>query len=157
MRLAFILAPSDPHSGDASLRREGLAWLRGRLARFGFHVVIVGGAQDPQADVERATERVTAGDTVLVHVTGRLAGRENLAFGDTGRLSLGELTSALAARSPIHVSFVLEITHEEDPDDPLLAAEILAAAVHSLGAKGRGYPVLAALRPLGIKKLKRRK
>ncbi len=110
----------------------------------------MGGAQDPQADVERATERVSAGDTVLVHVSGRLAGRDDLAFGDTGRLSLGGLTSALAARSPLHVSFVLELTHEEEPDDPLLAAEILAAAVYSLGAKRRGYPVLAALRPLGM-------
>ncbi len=150
MRLAFIIAPSDPRSGDAGLRREGLAWLRGRLARFGFHVIIVGGAQDPQADIERATERVTAGDTVLVHASGRLAGRESIAFGEEGRLSLGALTSALAARSPGHVSFVLELTHEEAPDDALLAAGILAAAVHSLGAKPRGYPVLAALRPLGM-------
>src|ERR1700689_506654 len=104
MRLAFVLAPSDPHSGDTGLRREALAWLRGRLARFGFHVVIVGGAQDPQADVERATERVAAGDTVLVHVSGRLSGRDAIAFGEAGLLSLGALTSALAARSPAHVS-----------------------------------------------------
>ena len=150
MRLAFIIAPSDSRSGDSGLRREALAWLRGRLARFGFHVIIVGGAQDPQADVERATERVTAGDTVLVHASGRLAGREAIAFGEAGLLSLGALTSALAARSPAHVSFVLELTHEEEPGDALLAAGILAAAVQSLGAKPRGFPVLAALRPLGM-------
>ena len=150
MRLAFVIAPSDPRSGDSGLRREALAWLRGRLARFGFHVIIVGGAQGPQADIERATERVNAGDTVLVHASGRLAGRDAIAFGDAGLLSLGALSAALAARSPGHVSFVLELTHEEEPDDALLAATILAAAVQALGAKPRGYPVLAALRPLGM-------
>ena len=150
MRLAFVIAPSDPRSGDSGLRREALAWLRGRLARFGFHVIIVGGVQDPQAGIERATERVNAGDTVLVHASGRLAGRDAIAFGDAGLLSLGALSAALAARSPGHVSFVLELTHEEEPDDALLAATILAAAVQALGAKPRGYPVLAALRPLGM-------
>jgi tetratricopeptide (TPR) repeat protein len=150
MRLALVIAPSDPRSGDSGLRREALAWLRGRLARFGFHVIIVGGTQDPQADIERATERVSAGDTVLVHVSGRLAGRDAVAFGDSGTLSLGALTAAIASRSPAYVSFVLELTHEEEPDDALLAAGILGAAVSSLGAKPRGYPVLAALRPLGM-------
>jgi tetratricopeptide (TPR) repeat protein len=150
MRLALVIAPSDPRSGEAGERREALAWLRGRLARFGFHVVIVGGGQDPHADIARAVERVSAGDTVLVHVSARLSARESLAFGDVGLVHLGTLTDALAARSPVHVSFVLELTHEEDPTDALLAAEILEAAMQSLGAKARGYPVLAAVRPLSM-------
>jgi tetratricopeptide (TPR) repeat protein len=150
MRLGLIIAPSDSRSGDPDQRREALAWLRGRFARFGFHAMIVDGTQDPQESIDRATERVVSGDTVLVHATGRLFGREALAFGEVGSLHLGALTSALAARSPGHVSIVLELTHEEEPDDALLAAEILGSAVDSLGAKAHGYPVLAAVRPLGM-------
>ena len=147
MRFALVIAPSDSRSGDAGLRREALAWLRGRLARFGFHVVIVGGVHDPRADIDRAIGRVSPGDTVLVHASGRLAGREAIAFGDAGLIEFASITEALAARSPAHVSFVLELTHEEDDADALVAVEILQAAVESLQAKARGYPVLAAVRP----------
>ncbi len=149
MRLALIIAPSDVRAGDPGLRREALAWLRGRLARFGFHVVIVGAGPDPQADIERAAARINAGDTVLVHASALLAGRDSIAFGDSASVTLGSLTEALEARSPVHVSFVLELTHEEPANDALLAAEILGQAVHFLGAKPRGYPVLASVRPVG--------
>src|SRR3984957_12433662 len=150
MRLALIIAPSDLRSGDLGLRREALAWLRGRLAHFGFHVVIVGGAQDPQADIDRALARVNTGDTVLVHASGVLAGRDSIAFGEAASIPLRSLTEGLAGRSPAHVSFVLELAHEEPANDALLAAEILAEAMQSLGARGRGYPGLAAVRPLGM-------
>jgi tetratricopeptide (TPR) repeat protein len=149
MRLALIIAPSDPRSGDPALRREALAWLRGRLARFGFHVVIVGSGQDPRADVERAVARVNRGDTVLVHASGLLAGRDSIAFGEASSVPLAPLTEALAARAPAHLSFVLELVHEEAPNDALLAADVLAEAAHALGAKAHGYPVLAAVRPVG--------
>jgi hypothetical protein len=149
MRLALVIAPSDPRSGEATLRREALAWLRGRLARHGFHVVIVGGVQDPEAAIAKAVERVAPGDTVLVHASGRLAGRDAIAFGETGVILLASLTDALVERAPAHVSFVLELTHEEEENDALLAAEILGSAIRSLGARVHGYPVLAAVRPLG--------
>jgi hypothetical protein len=149
MRLALVIAPSDPRSGEATPRREALAWLRGRLARHGFHVVIVGGVQDPEAAIAKAVERVAPGDTVLVHTSGRLAGRDAIAFGETGVIRLASLTDALVERAPAHVSFVLELTHEEEENDALLAAEILGSAIQSLGARGQGYPVLAAVRPLG--------
>jgi hypothetical protein len=145
MRLALIIAPSDLRSGDLGLRREALAWLRGRLAHFGFHVVIVGGGQDPQADIDRALARVNPGDTVLVHASGVLAGRDSIAFGEAASVPLRSLTEGLAERSPVHVSFVLELAHEEPANDALLAAEILSEAMQSLGAKPRGYPVLAEM------------
>ena len=49
------------------------------------------------------------------------------------------ITLALAAREPVHASFVLELTHHETANDSLLTAEILAQAVHALGAKAHGY------------------
>ncbi len=148
MRLALVVAPSDPRCGDATTRREALAWVRANLARFGFHVVIVGGGADPQGDLARAVDKVSAGDTVLVHASGRLAGRDSLACGDSRSVFLGTLSSMLAARGPAQVSFVVEFAHEEDANDPLLATQCLDDAVRALGAKQLGYPVLAAVRPL---------
>ena len=64
MRLAILVAPSDPRAGDAGSRRMALAWLRGRLARFGFQVVIVGGSTDLacaiSSEPSRACRRATA-------------------------------------------------------------------------------------------------
>jgi tetratricopeptide (TPR) repeat protein len=146
MRLALIIAPSDLRFGDPGLRMEALAWLRGRFVGFGFQVVVVGEVHDAQADLERAVGSIHPGDTVLVHVSGLLAGRDSLAFGDGGCIPLGSLTAALARRSPLHVSCVLELAHEEPANDAPLAAEILAEVVQSLG----GYPTLASVRPLGM-------
>jgi tetratricopeptide (TPR) repeat protein len=148
MRLALVVAPYDPRLGDAASRRDTLAWLRASLARFGFHVVIVGGGTDPEGDLARAIDKVSAGDTVLVHASGRLSARDALACGESGTIPLGALSAALAARGPAHVSFVVEFTHEEDATDPLLATELLSDAVTALGAKDRGFPVLAAVRPV---------
>jgi tetratricopeptide (TPR) repeat protein len=149
MRTAILVAPSDPRAGDAGARRMALAWLRGRLARFGFQVVIVGGTTDLAGDLQRAFEGVSPGDNVLVHVSGRLAGRTALAANDDASqaVPLGYLGEALAARAPANASLVLEVTHDEDPDDPLAAAECLETVVAALGARDRGYRVLAALRP----------
>src|SRR5580700_9642797 len=119
MRLALVVAPYDPRLGDAASRRDTLAWLRGSLARFGFHVVIVGGGTDPEGDMARAVDKVSAGDTALVHVSGRLSARDALACGESGSIPLGTLSAALAARAPAHVSFVVEFAPEEDATDPL--------------------------------------
>jgi tetratricopeptide (TPR) repeat protein len=126
-----------------------LAWLRGRLVRFGFQVVIVGGGGDLEGDLQRAFEGVSPGDSVLVHLSGRLAGRTALAANDDASavLPLGAICAGLEARGPAAVSLVVEVTHDEDPDDPLAAAECLEVAVAALGARDRGYIVLAALRP----------
>jgi tetratricopeptide (TPR) repeat protein len=145
MRFALLVAPSDPGTGDPGARRMALAWLRGRLTRFGFNVVIVGGAEDPHADIARAIAAVSEGDTVLVHLSGRLAGRDSLSFGNA-TLALNVLSEGLAARAPLHLAFVAELMHEEDPGDALLAAECLEGAVRALGARERGHLVLAAVR-----------
>jgi hypothetical protein len=148
MRFAFLVAPSDPQTGDAGARRMALAWLRGRLTRFGFNVVIVGGAQDLHADIERAIAAVSEGDTVLVHLSGRLAGRDALFFGNAMTLPLIELRDGLVARAPARLSFVAELMHEGDPSDALFAVELLDGAVRALGGRDRGHLVLACIRPL---------
>jgi hypothetical protein len=148
MRTALLIAPSDPRAGDAGARRMALAWLRGRLARFGFHVVILGGTADLAGELGRALQGVSPGDNVLVHVSGRLASRRALAANEDASqtLPLADLCDGLAARSPASVALIMEVTHDEDPDDPLAAAECLEMVVHALGARDKGYLVLAALR-----------
>jgi hypothetical protein len=146
MRLAILVAPSDPRAGEAGARRMALAWLRGRLARFGFHVAIVGGSADLAADLEKAFAGVSPGDHVLVHVSGRLSGRDALALSDEASVPLRAICDGVAARAPGRVSLVAELMHDEDPDDSLAAAECLAAAVGAFGAREHGHRVLAAVR-----------
>jgi hypothetical protein len=151
MRFAVIVAPSDPRSGDASARREALAWLRGKLASFGFAVDIVGGGQDPQAALEAAAARVSAGDALLVHLSGRLSGRRSslaLAFGGGRSVRLSTASQAFASRAPAQLGFVAELMHEEDPVDAELASECLASAVRALVVPESGHAALAAVRPL---------
>jgi len=148
MRFALLVAPSDARTGDAGERRMALAWLRGRLTRFQFNVLIVGGAQDFRADIARAIEVVSEGDTVLVHLSARLAGRDALACGNGESFPLAGLSDGLAVRGPARVSFIAELMHEEDPSDALLAAEVLDGAVRALGGSDRRHAVVAAVRPL---------
>jgi len=151
MRFAVIVAPSDPRSGDASARRQALAWLRGKLASFGFAVDIVGGGQDPQAALEGAAARVSAGDALLVHLSGRLAGRRSslaLAFGGGRSVRLSTVSQTFASRAPAQLGFVAELMHEEDPADAQLASECLASVVRALVVPDTGHAALAAVRPV---------
>ena len=90
---------------DSASRREALAWLRGQLARSKFDVAIVGAAQHPDDAVAKAARSITAGDSVLVHVSGRLLGAHGLAFGGGRSASLRQLPEAFAARRPADLSF----------------------------------------------------
>lgn len=156
MRLAVVVAPSDPRAGDAVGRREALAWLRGKLARSGFEVIIVGGGQEPTVALDKAALRVAPGDTLLVHVSGRLSQRGVLAFGAGRTLPLRAVADALASCAPAEVAFVAELTHADDPNDDRLGSDCLATAVEALsGSATQGVvatrAVLAAVRPLSIR------
>ncbi len=153
MRLAVVVAPSDPRAGDAVARREALAWLRGKLARNGFEVIIVGGGQEPTVALDKAALRVAPGDTLLVHVSGRLSERGLLAFGAGRTLPLRAVADALASCAPAEVAFVAELMHADDPKDDRLGPDCLATAVEALsGSATQGAvatrAVLAAVRPL---------
>jgi len=151
MRFAVIVAPSDPRSGEASARREALAWLRGRLASFGFGVEIVGGGRDPQAALEAAAARVSAGDTLLVHLSGRLSGRRSslaLAFGGGRSVRLSKASGLFASRAPAQLGFLAELMHEEDPTDAQLGSECLASVLRALVLPASGHAALVAVRPL---------
>jgi hypothetical protein len=146
MRLALLVAPSDPRADDSASRREALAWLRGQLARSKFDVVIVGAAQNPDDAVAKAARSITAGDSVLVHVSGRLLGADGLAFGGGRSASLRLLPEAFAARRPADLSFVVDLTYEVDPNAAPSGRDRLVSVVEALGTASHGYAVLGALR-----------
>jgi hypothetical protein len=146
MPLALLVAPTDPGAGDAASRREALAWLRGQLARYRFDIVIAGAGRNPRDAIEKAAPTISSGDSVLVHVSGRLHGRDSLAFGPAGSVPLRLLSQVFAAQFPADLSFMLELTYEDDPIDPLVPHALLASAIQSLGAQDHGCAVLAAVR-----------
>ncbi len=94
----------------------------------------------------KAAASIRAGDTVIVHLSGRLIGREGLAFGGGRSAPLSRLREALAARQPAELSFLVDFTYEDDPNAPATAEERLTWAVGALGAESHVHAVLAAVR-----------
>lgn len=148
MRVAVIVAPWDPRSSDAGTWSEAVAWLGATLGRLGFRVSLVDGAQDVGQSLAQALDGVSADDDVLVHVTGRLARRGVLRISDGRWLPLRTLGEALAPHSA-NISVFAELVHEDEADDALVAADHVASTVAALGARERGYGVVAAVRPAG--------
>lgn len=146
MPLALLVAPTDPGAGDAASRREALAWLRGQLARYRYDIVIVGAGRVAQEAIEKAAPTINAGDSVLVHVSGRLIGRDSLGFGGGRSVPLAMLTEVFASRAPADLSFMLELTYDDDPTDPMVPHALLASAIQALGAERRGCAIFAAVR-----------
>jgi hypothetical protein len=145
-RFALLVAPSDPLLGSASARLEVLGWLRNQMARRGFQVAIVGSGGNPLADLEQTAGRIAPGDSVLVHVTGRLLPDDSVALSETTPLPLFALTDFLAARSPGYASLILDLVNGQQPGDQRDPVDLLSGATRSLGAAERGYSVLAGLR-----------
>jgi hypothetical protein len=144
-RLALLVAPADPLLSSASGRLEALGWLRNQMAGRGFKVAIAG-AGDPTAELERIGAGLSAGDIVLVHVSGRLVTADSVALSGGGTLALSALSDSLAAREPGYVSMILDLVRDEDLErEP---GDLVSDAAGSLGATERGYPVLAAVRDL---------
>lgn len=147
MRVAFVVAPFDPRSSDAGTWSDGIAWLGLALSRAGFRVTVVGEGEDVGAELAQALAGLTADDTVLVHVAGRLARRGVLRVAEGRWMPLRSLGEALAGHAAGDVSIVAELLHEDDAEDALVAADHVASIVSALGARERGYGMLAAVRP----------
>ena len=149
MRLAVVIAPWDSTSSDAGAWSDGVAMLGASLARLGFRVAVVGEGQDLAAELGHALQGVAAEDTVLVHVGGRLARRGVLRVGAGQWMPLRTIGEVLAAHAVADVSVLAELLHEDDAEDALVAADHVASIVSALGARERGYGMVAAVRPAG--------
>jgi tetratricopeptide (TPR) repeat protein len=149
MRVAVVIAPWDSSSSDAGAWSDGVAMLGASLARLGFRVAVVGEGQDLAAELAQALQGVAAEDTVLVHVGGRLARRGVLRVGAGQWMPLRTIGEVLAAHAAADVSVLAELLHEDDAEDALVAADHVASIVSAIGARERGYGMVAAVRPAG--------
>jgi tetratricopeptide (TPR) repeat protein len=149
MRVAVVIAPWDASSPEASAWSDGVAMLGASLARLGFRVAVVGEGHDLASELGHALEGVAAEDTVLVHVGGRLARRGVLRVRGGHWLPLRAIGEALAAHAMADVSVLAELLHEDDAGDALVAADHVASIVSAVGARERGYGMVAAVRPAG--------
>ena len=147
MRVAVVIAPWDATSAEAGAWSDGVAMLGASLARLGFRVAVVGEGHDLTAELGRALEGVAAEDTVLLHVGGRLARRGVLRVGAGHWLPLRAIGEVLAGHAVADVSVLAELLHEDDAEDALVAADHVASVVSALGARERGYGMVAAVRP----------
>jgi tetratricopeptide (TPR) repeat protein len=147
MRVAVVIAPWDASSSDAAAWSDGVAMLGASLARLGFRVAVVGEGQDLAAELGLALGGVAADDPVLVHIGGRLARRGVLRIRGGHWLPLRAIGEALATHAVADVSVLAELLHEDDADDALVGADHVASVVSALGARERGYGMVAAVRP----------
>ncbi|HEY1691241.1 MAG TPA: hypothetical protein VGG39_03725 [Polyangiaceae bacterium] len=147
MRCAVIVAPWDPRSSDAGAWSEAVAWLGASLARLGFRITVVDDG-DVVTSLGRALEGLSADDDVLVHLSGQLARRGVLRISDGRWLPVRSVGEVLAGNAVANVSVIAEILHGDDADDALVAADHVASIVSALGARERGFGVIAAVRPL---------
>ena len=145
-RFALLVAPLDPLVSSAPARLEALGWLRNQLVRRGFQIVIVGSGSKPLADLEKIAANISPGDSVLVHVSGRLVAIDSIALGPTASLALVAIVDFLAARSPGYVSLILDLVRSDDLEGAEPETDLLSRTAGSLGTAERGYPVLAAVR-----------
>jgi hypothetical protein len=134
--------------GSPSARLEALGWLRNQVVSRGFKVAILGSSGSPIAELEKIAAGISPGDVVLVHVSARLATSDSIALSPTTSLPLSALTEHLAARSPGHVSVILDLVRGDDLGDEAEAPDLPSELARSLGAEERGYCVLAAVRAL---------
>jgi tetratricopeptide (TPR) repeat protein len=147
MRVAVVVSPWDQDASDAGAWSDAVAWLGASLGKVGFRVAVVDGAGDVQADLVRALEGLTQDDSVLLHVSGHLARRGVLRVAGGRWLPLRSVGEALAALSVADVSVFAEVVHEDDADDLLVAADHVASILSAIGARERGYGMVAAVRP----------
>jgi hypothetical protein len=146
MRFAVIVAPGDSRPSGAPGGSEAFAWLRSVLGRFAFQVVTLDGGADVEGRLERVVANVSSEDTVLVHVSGRVVRRGVLRTAGGAWLPMRTLGEALRACKSESVSVLAELVNEDRPQDPRFGNEHLASLLDGLGARERGYGVVAAVR-----------
>jgi tetratricopeptide (TPR) repeat protein len=146
MRYAVILSPWDPDEPEIAAWSSSVSWLTSTLASLGFRVVPIDGRGDVQSKTARALAEVGPTDSLLLHVSGRLARRGVLALAGGGWLPFRVIGEMLKQRGGCDVTVLTELVHDDDSSDPLFASDQVDAVVSALEARERGYGVVAALR-----------
>jgi tetratricopeptide (TPR) repeat protein len=145
MRCAAIVALGDPRSSDAGTWLDAVTWLRQELSELGFQVAVVDG-EDVEGDLAAALEGVLPQDDVFLHISGRLVEQGVVRTADGRSVRLQTLGDVLGVHGGANVSLFAELAYGEEPSDPLLAAEHVAAVIGAVGARPRGYAMVAGVR-----------
>jgi hypothetical protein len=91
-------------------------------------------------------EKISPGDSVLLHVSARLAARDSFVLTEAEAFPLSALTSLLAGRSPGYASIILDLVYGGEAGWGHIPDGLVSEAAQSLGAVEYGYSVLAGLR-----------
>ena len=144
MRCAVVLALGDPRSSDAGMWIDAVAWLRQEFADMGFHVVVIDG-DDVEGDLARALEGLTPHDELLLHISGRLVDRGVVCTAGGRWVRMQTLGDMLAAYKGASLSVFAELIHNDGPSRSA-GGEHVAAIIGDLGARARGFAVMAGVR-----------
>jgi tetratricopeptide (TPR) repeat protein len=157
MRHAVVVAPPRfvlPVEGSVFAAPEPIGPLCAALARGDHRLVLVSTTPELETDFERGLAGVGTADDLLVYLAVATTTRSDAVAlrlteeaGPT--LGLRVMSDAVLVREPSSVLFVVEASHDGDPDDPVLAAEQVDAIVRALDARARGYGVLVGVRAAG--------
>ena len=158
MRYAIVVAPPRffMHPGGSVFAApEPVGPVCAALARGGRVVMYVPTTADLASAFERAVERVTSDDDLVVYLAAAIGTRHDaavlLAAGDAGPdespLELQVIGRAVAARRPSAALFVVEAYHDGHEDDPILAAEHVERIVGALGVRANDFGAAVGVRP----------
>src|SRR5579862_4505829 len=146
MRFALIVSPGDPYVPDTPTSAEAIEWLNAALTGFGFQVGVLDTGDEFEVRLGSLLASVSPGDTLFVHVSGRLARRGVLRTSSGAWLPLRKLGDVLRTCAGAHVSILAELVNEDHPQDARFAGEHVASILGAIGAQEFGYNAIAAVR-----------
>jgi hypothetical protein len=127
--------------------QDALARLSVSLGGLGFRVVLVDDTRDVIERLSQAVSLAGSGDDLLVHLSGRLSGPGELRAAAGLPLPLQAIGDLLSSHARGQISIVAELVCDDGAPS---AAQHVESVVWALGARERGYTVLAAVRPLSF-------
>jgi hypothetical protein len=146
MRCAVVVSASDLSLEVAGGAHDAIARLSAALGQLGFRVVLVEDAADVLERLSQAISGLAPGDDLLLCVSGRLTAPGELRTEGGGSLPLSGVGDVLAAGAGTHVSIVAELFCDDGPT----AGHHVESVASALGARERGYALLAAVAPLSL-------
>jgi tetratricopeptide (TPR) repeat protein len=157
MRYAVVVAPPRFHlhpGGSVFAAPEPVGPVCAALARGGRLLMFVPTTADLAFAFERAVERVTSNDDLVVYIAAAIGSREDAAVllvegdarPDERPVELQFMGAAVASRRPSAALFVVEAYHAGYENDPILAAGHVERIVGALGARANGFGAAIGVR-----------
>ncbi|MGA7123410.1 MAG: hypothetical protein WBY94_25125 [Polyangiaceae bacterium] len=157
MRYAVVVAPPRFHlhpGASVFAAPEPVGPVCAALARGGRLLMFVPTTADLAFAFERAVERVTSNDDLVVYIAAAIGSREDAAVllvegdarPDERPVELQLMGAAVASRRPSAALFVVEAYHAGYENDPILAAGHVERIVGALRARANGFGAAIGVR-----------